>query len=396
MTSGRAKKPEGDEGRADARRHVQRRRAVAVEAFHVSRTEVREAQAASRERHDDLTGVEVPGEDQVERALGNAPHDAREMTEEDAEVGGRVGALSRAGLVARVGPWIDSDDLDAATANLDLGRLVEEERDAFEPVELVPVDPLRERIAAVREVVVAEDDDAARAAVASSRSSSGSPSRRETRSPVRKTSSGLRSTTQATASSAARRPRAGDTEMEIREVRYADAVELPRCAFELHLENPLAEPPRLEPPPREGAERDDPRRHDDPGQHRPRLNRRPRCEGLSDAELLDHRLDRDDVPLELELGVVEPGGDADELREVEDRHAEVAAGLLAKLRLPGIEGEVAERARRHDRVGTRLGGLLDRLDQLAERDVLARLDDREAAALDLRRVVDRGRRRTPR
>ena len=33
--------------------------------------------------------------------------------------------------------------------------------------------------------------------------------------------------------------------------------------------------------------------------------------------------------------------------------------------------------------------LLDRLDQLAERRVLARLDDREAAALDLRRVVDR-------
>src|SRR5947199_3742880 len=50
---------------------------------------------------------------------------------------------------------------------------------------------------------------------------------------------------------------------------------------------------------------------------------------------------------------------------------------------------MAERARRHDRVGARLAGLLDRLNQLAERGLLARLDDREAAALDLGGVVDR-------
>src|SRR5436190_20629732 len=49
---------------------------------------------------------------------------------------------------------------------------------------------------------------------------------------------------------------------------------------------------------------------------------------------------------------------------------------------------MAEGARRHDRVGARLLRLLDRLDQLAERRLLARLDDREAAALDLRGVVD--------
>ena len=50
---------------------------------------------------------------------------------------------------------------------------------------------------------------------------------------------------------------------------------------------------------------------------------------------------------------------------------------------------MAERARRDHRVGAGLLRLLDRLDQLAERGLLARLDDREAAALDLRRVVDR-------
>src|ERR687898_2757736 len=49
---------------------------------------------------------------------------------------------------------------------------------------------------------------------------------------------------------------------------------------------------------------------------------------------------------------------------------------------------MAERARRHDRVGPTLDRLLDRLHELPERGVLARLDDREAAALDLRRIVD--------
>src|SRR4051795_11137630 len=73
---------------------------------------------------------------------------------------------------------------------------------------------------------------------------------------------------------------------------------------------------------------------------------------------------------------------------MEDRHLEVTSGRLLQLRLPGVEGQVAERARGDDRVRARLVRLLDRLDQLAESGLLARLDDREAAALDLRRVVD--------
>src|SRR5882762_4534476 len=95
------------------------------------------------------------------------------------------------------------------------------------------------------------------------------------------------------------------------------------------------------------------------------------------------------MPLELQLRLLEADGDADELREVEDRHLEVAAGRLFELRLPGVEREVAERGRRDDRVGTRLVRLLDQLDQVAQRRLLARLDDRGAAALDHRRIVDR-------
>jgi len=50
---------------------------------------------------------------------------------------------------------------------------------------------------------------------------------------------------------------------------------------------------------------------------------------------------------------------------------------------------MAERAWRHHRVGAGFERLLDRLDQLAESQLLSGLDDREPAALDLRGIVDR-------
>ena len=54
-------------------------------------------------------------------------------------------------------------------------------------------------------------------------------------------------------------------------------------------------------------------------------------------ELLEHRLHRDDMPLEAELRVREARRDADQLREVQDRHLEVLPGLLLELRLPRVE-----------------------------------------------------------
>ena len=56
-----------------------------------------------------------------------------------------------------------------------------------------------------------------------------------------------------------------------------------------------------------------------------------------ERELLEHWVHRDDVALEAELRVLEPGRNADELREVEDRHLEVLARLLPELRLPCVE-----------------------------------------------------------
>src|SRR6266536_948567 len=94
------------------------------------------------------------------------------------------------------------------------------------------------------------------------------------------------------------------------------------------------------------------------------------------------------MALELQLRLLEPSRHADQLREVEDGHLERLAGRGFQLGLPRVEGQVAERAGCDHRVRAGLLRLLDRLDELAERHVLARLDDREPAALDLGRVVD--------
>src|SRR5581483_1480062 len=104
---------------------------------------------------------------------------------------------------------------------------------------------------------------------------------------------------------------------------------------------------------------------------------------------LERRSRIDDVTLELQLRVLEAGRDADELREMEHGEPERPPRRRLELLLPCVEREMAERARRHHHVRTRLERLLDWLDELAHRRVLSCLDDREPATLDLRRIVDR-------
>src|SRR5215211_7690431 len=72
---------------------------------------------------------------------------------------------------------------------------------------------------------------------------------------------------------------------------------------------------------------------------------------------------------------------------MEDRHLVALSCRRLELLLPGVEREMAERARRHHCVRAGFDRLLDRLEQLSKRSLLARLDDRETAALDLRRIV---------
>src|SRR3954471_22992790 len=69
----------------------------------------------------------------------------------------------------------------------------------------------------------------------------------------------------------------------------------------------------------------------------PCTRRRARTKpATSDLELLERRPRVDDVALELQLRLLEPGGDAHELREVEDREAELPPGRRLELLLPGV------------------------------------------------------------
>ena len=181
---------------------------MAVQPLDLPGPEVREPELAAGEREHDLARVQVSGEDEVERPGRDAPHDAREVAEEDAEVGLGVGEPLRVGDAPCVGAGLDADELHAPARDLDVDRLVAEQRHVLELLEHGGVDPLGEGIAAVREVVVAEDDEAA-PELSQQLAEERQPRRRETRSPVMQTSSGFRDATHATASALARSPRDG-------------------------------------------------------------------------------------------------------------------------------------------------------------------------------------------
>src|SRR4051794_8711350 len=66
---------------------------------------------------------------------------------------------------------------------------------------------------------------------------------------------------------------------------------------------------------------------------------------------VDDRGGLDDVALHPELLGLEPEGEAEELRQVEDRHVELTADGALGERLLQVEVEVAQRARRHEAVG---------------------------------------------
>ena len=91
-----------------------------------------------------------------------------------------------------------------------------------------------------------------------------------------------------------------DAEMEVRKMGDPQPVELGRQSGQRDFEHTKAHPTRFEP-----CVREPDRRHGG----RPDEDQTPR----SDLKLLDDRLHRDDMPLELELRLLQPCGDADEL-----------------------------------------------------------------------------------
>ena len=103
----------------------------------------------------DLARVEVTGEDELKHRW-RPPDDSREVAEEDSEVDRLVDQLVRVRLTSRIGARIDADELDTPASCSTVIDSSVEQHDGGDSHEGIAVDALRERVAAVCEVVVTE------------------------------------------------------------------------------------------------------------------------------------------------------------------------------------------------------------------------------------------------
>ena len=108
-----------------------------------------------RERYADLAGMQMPGEDQVERRRWHSLDDSREVAQEKAKrcpgVGKRVGS----GTLRPIRHRVDTDEDDVLLAHEeDLRPVVEQSC----PVEIVELRGPRERVTSHGDVMVAEHD----------------------------------------------------------------------------------------------------------------------------------------------------------------------------------------------------------------------------------------------
>src|SRR5581483_6561265 len=249
---------ERDERRAEAGRDVHRGRRRAIDTGGVGRRRVRERHLAARIRQADLPVVEVAGEDEVELARLENVEDAWVVAEEDREV--RAG-LRRRGEVVRVAarpasqdqPRICARDPDVQAAHLPHARLVAEQH---RRAELLQIRLPRLRVAADRDVVVAEHgedrlrqdaDDAAQHRLAARMREEVTRDGDEIRPPLLDPLDGSPSRAE---------PRRGNAEVEVREVRDPEPVELLRQPRHLDLELAKPDPARLERAPAEGRARE--------------------------------------------------------------------------------------------------------------------------------------------
>ena len=86
--------------------------------------------------------MEMAREDEVESVGRESTGDAREVTEQDAEIG--LGDRQTLGLggPSRIGPGVDADELDPPPARVELDRLVPEHPHSFELCDRRRVDAL--------------------------------------------------------------------------------------------------------------------------------------------------------------------------------------------------------------------------------------------------------------
>ena len=208
---------------------------------------MREAQLASREGNHDLSGVVMPGKDEVIRVV-DLRRDPGKVTEQDSETRALVCKRLGPSAASGVGLRIDADDLHTSAPNLDLDARVAEQGDTCKRADRSRIDALRERVAAVGEVVVPEDDEARGERSEKSLQERHPRSARDEISsdtdeiwaPLDDPGDGILDRAPA--------PRR-DSEMEVGQVRDPEAVELGRTPRHLDLEDAAPEPTGFEPSP---------------------------------------------------------------------------------------------------------------------------------------------------
>ena len=130
-----------------------------VDALDVRPTHMGEPEPPAGVRNANLTSMEMAGEDEVEDARLKEVDHLREVAEENAQIGLRVGQALRLRATQTTGARIDAGDLDLPPAQLDRLRVVHEEPGRRQVGKL---DGAREGIARDGQVVVAEHGVAAR------------------------------------------------------------------------------------------------------------------------------------------------------------------------------------------------------------------------------------------
>src|SRR5688572_12073558 len=325
---------ERHERRAEPGRHVQHRLPTSVDALRVAPAPMREPDLPPAIGDRDLAVVQVACERELVHAGPHAVEDVRVVAEQDAEVRGGVRSALGIRAARAVSDGIDPHDLHAPALQLELDRLVAKQVSRREVLQ-----PARggKWVAGLAEVVVAEHGVRAGAEALKQVTELRLPTRVSEQVARHKDEVGLPLLDPRHGSLDRPRAARGDAEVEVREMRDPQAVELGGQPWKLHVERPEAHPTGLEPPPAEqcrggGAQAaDDAREHHETlemARARPRPGPKPplqraRCrQGTrlaawpSDRELVQDRLHRDDVPPELQLGVLEAGRDPDQLCEV--------------------------------------------------------------------------------
>src|SRR5215216_6744027 len=143
-----------DERRPQPRGEVQRSSRPLVQPLDVRPSDVGQAQLPAGIRQADLAGVEMAGEDEVEETRLQPVDHLWEVTEEDPQLGIRVGEPLRPSKTDAVGTWIDADDMHLPATQLDrLGGVDQQARGR----QIDEVDALGKRILRYRVVMISQD-----------------------------------------------------------------------------------------------------------------------------------------------------------------------------------------------------------------------------------------------